>query len=146
MLYKTMGTQMLSAAYSLSALPPHPLTPLPLLLGVGDGWGLSLRPNFQKGGYLTGSQFLEGACWENGGYFFQEAGKWGEGRGSSFFMRSKSKTELFNDKKGLQTKIFFFVITKNLNWEILTKNLISFKRWDWDKHEKFEYYEGLLKN
>ena len=141
-----MGTQMLSAAYSLCALPPHPITPLPLLLGVGDGWGLSLRPNFQKGGYLTGSQFLEGACWENGGYFCQKAGKWGEGRGSSFYMKSKLKTELFNDKKGLQTKIFFFVITKNLNWEILTKNLISFKRWDWDKHEKFEYYEGLLKN
>ena len=28
------------------------------------------------------------------------------------------------------TKIFFSVITKNLNWEILTKNLVTFKRWD----------------
>ena len=26
-----------------------------------------------------------------------------------------------------QTKIFFFVITKNSNWEILTKNLFTFK-------------------
>ena len=26
--------------------------------------------------------------------------------------------------------MFFSVITKNLNWEILTKNIVSFKRWD----------------
>ena len=26
--------------------------------------------------------------------------------------------------------MFFFVITKNLNWEISTKNLVTFKRWD----------------
>ena len=25
---------------------------------------------------------------------------------------------------------FFFVVTKNLNWEILTKNLVTFKRWE----------------
>ena len=30
-----------------------------------------------------------------------------------------------------------FFITKNLNWEILTKNLVTFKRWDWVKDEKF---------
>ena len=29
------------------------------------------------------------------------------------------------------------LITKNLNWEILTKNLVTFKRWDGVKHEKF---------
>ena len=34
--------------------------------------------------------------------------------------------------------MFFFVITKNINWEILTKNLVTFKRWDGFKHEKFE--------
>ena len=27
--------------------------------------------------------------------------------------------------------------TKNLNWEILTKNLVTFKRWDGVKDEKF---------
>ena len=27
--------------------------------------------------------------------------------------------------------------TKNLNWEILTKNLFTFKRWDGIKDEKF---------
>ena len=33
--------------------------------------------------------------------------------------------------------MFFSVIYKNLNWEILTKNLLPFKRWDWVKDEKF---------
>ena len=46
----------------------------------------------------------------------------------------------------LQTKMFFSVITNNLNWEILTKNLVTFKRWDGVKDEKFEYYGGSLKN
>ena len=32
--------------------------------------------------------------------------------------------------------MFFSVIIKNLNWEILTKNLFTFKRWDGVKHEK----------
>ena len=34
--------------------------------------------------------------------------------------------------------MFFFVITKNINWKILTKNLVTFKRWDGVKDEKFE--------
>ena len=29
------------------------------------------------------------------------------------------------------------MITKNLNWEILTKNLVTFKRWDRVKDDKF---------
>ena len=33
--------------------------------------------------------------------------------------------------------MFFFVITKSLNWKILTKNLVTFKRWDKVKNEKF---------
>ena len=33
--------------------------------------------------------------------------------------------------------MFFSVMTKNLNWEILTKNLLTFKRWDGVKDEKF---------
>ena len=32
--------------------------------------------------------------------------------------------------------MFSSVITKNLNWEILTKNLVTFKRWDESKDEK----------
>ena len=33
--------------------------------------------------------------------------------------------------------MFFSVITKNLNWDILTKNLVTFKRFDEFKDEKF---------
>ena len=29
------------------------------------------------------------------------------------------------------------LITKNVNWEILTKNLATFKRWDQVKDEKY---------
>ena len=34
-------------------------------------------------------------------------------------------TKIFIDENG-----FFYVITKNLNWEILTENLVTFKRLD----------------
>ena len=40
----------------------------------------------------------------------------------------------------------FSIIIKNLNWEILTMNLVTFKRWDGVKDEKFWYYGGSLKN
>ena len=43
---------------------------------------------------------------------------------------------MFNDKKSLETKMFFSVITTNLHWEILTKNWVTFKRWDGVKDEK----------
>ena len=33
--------------------------------------------------------------------------------------------------------MFLSLITKNLNWEILTKNLVTFKRWDGFNDEKF---------
>ena len=57
----------------------------PLKYGIGNlyivctpfrsagGW-VSLQPNFQKGGGLTGPQFLEWGCWVRGGDFFQERG------------------------------------------------------------------------
>ena len=31
----------------------------------------------------------------------------------------------------------FSVIAKNLKWEVLTKNLVTFKRWDGVKDEKY---------
>ena len=65
-------------------------------------------------------------------------------RGVSVLTKTK-KSETFN-KKSLLTKMFSSVITKNLNWEILTKNLVTFKRWDGVKDEKFDYYRGSLKN
>ena len=33
--------------------------------------------------------------------------------------------------------MYLSLITKNLNWEISTKNLVAFKRWDGVKEEKF---------
>ena len=33
--------------------------------------------------------------------------------------------------------MFFSVMTKNLNREISTKNLVTFKRWDGVNNEKF---------
>ena len=42
--------------------------------------------------------------------------------------------------------MFFSVITKNSNWEILTKNLVTFKRYDGGKDEKLYYFGGSLKN
>ena len=49
-------------------------------------------------------------------------------------------------KKVYKPKCFFSVITKNLNWEILTKSLVTFKGWDGVKAEKFKCYGGSLKN
>ena len=40
--------------------------------------------------------------------------------------------------------MFFSVITRNLNWEILTKNLVTFRKWDGVK--KVYYYGSSLKN
>ena len=48
--------------------------------------------------------------------------------GCNFWIKNKLKSEIFNDKKGLQTGMLCSVITKNSNWEILTKNVIAFKR------------------
>ena len=36
-------------------------------------------------------------------------------------------------------------MSKNLNWEVLTMNLVTFKRSDGVKDEKFWYYVGSLK-
>ena len=39
--------------------------------------------------------------------------------------------------------MFLTVVTENLNWEILTKNLVTFKRWDEATDEKLF---GFTKN
>ena len=39
-------------------------------------------------------------------------------------------------KKFIKKKMFFSVLTKNLSWEILPKDLVTFKRWDGIKDEK----------
>ena len=42
--------------------------------------------------------------------------------------------------------MFCSVVTKNSNWKILTKNLVTFKRWDGVKYEKLKYFWGSRKN
>ena len=50
----------------------------------------------------------------------------GEGRGRlQVLLKNKLLSEMFDEKKSLSTKMFFPTITKNLNWEILTKNLLD---------------------
>ena len=46
----------------------------------------------------------------------------------------------------LINKIFFSVITKNPSREILTKDLVTFKRYDRVKDEKLYYFGFSLKN
>ena len=95
--------------------------PPPLSADEGGG-KLSLQPNFQKGDGLSRTLTFKRACWEREGVTFFR------GRGSNFHIKDKLKSEIFNGKKNLYAKIFFSVITKNSNWEILPKNLVTFKR------------------
>ena len=68
-------------------------------------------------------------------------------KGFSFYMKNKLNPEIFNEKKKFVKKnIFLSLMTKNLNWEILTENLVTFKMWGGVKDEKFYYYGGSLKN
>ena len=100
--------------------------------------GLNLLLNFQKGGPWQDLNFESGVAGKEGGNFFQ-----GE---LQFYKKNYLKSEIFNDKKSLWTKIFFSVITKNSDWEILTKNLVTFKREDRVKDENLWYFGRPLKN
>ena len=81
--------------------------------------GLNLLPGFLKGGGPDQISIFRRVFWEREVTFFR--------RGSNFYVTNKLKSEIFN-KISLQTKMFFAVITYNLNWDILTKNLVIFKR------------------
>ena len=58
---------------------------------------------------------------------------------SQLLHKKKVKSETLRDKnkkeKQIQTKCIS-AITKNFNWQILTKNLVAFKRQDGVKDEK----------
>ena len=60
-----------------------------------------------------------------------------------FYIKNKLKSEIFKDKKDYK-KMFFSVITKNLNWEISNKNLVTWKRWDGVRDEKLHTVIQLL--
>ena len=66
----------------------------------------------------------------------KEAKGWNISGGCSFYMKNKLKSKICDGKKKFK-KMFFPVMTKNLNWEISTKNLVTFKRWDGVNDEKF---------
>ena len=91
--------------------PTPPLPPLP----ISAGGGLSLRLNSQKGRGLTGNQFSEGGL----------LGK----MAVTFFM--------VGGLPFLHKKYFLSVVTKNSNCKILTRDLVTFKRSDGVKDEKF---------
>ena len=62
----------------------------------------------------------------------------GRTKGGNVHIKNKLKSEVFNDEKSWKSKLFFSVITKNSNWEILLKNLVFFKREeDGVKDERF---------
>ena len=56
-------------------------------------------------------QLLEGVTGKEGVPFFQG--------GCTFHIKNKLKSEIFKDQKSLSVKIFFSVVTKNSNWEII---------------------------
>ena len=56
-----------------------------------------------------------------------------------FLHKNKIKSEIFNGQEKFINKNVFLchnIMTKNLNWKILTKNLVTFKRWDGVKDVK----------
>ena len=75
---------------------------------------------FKKRGARQDLNFWRGVAEKEGVTFFQWVGVQ--------LSHNILKSEMFNDKKSLEAKIFYFVITKNSNWEILPKNLVTFKR------------------
>ena len=102
--------------------------PLPIF-SAGGGGGVDPVTKFSKRAGLTRSQFWEGVSGKEGVTFFSG--------GCSFFIKDKLKFEIFKVKKNFINKMSFSVVTNNVNWKILNKNSINFKRWDGVKDEKF---------
>ena len=110
----------------------------PLLQFCWVGWGgwggLSLQLNFQKGGRWQGhsSQILGSqkvVAGKDRGDIFQ----WG----CRFYININWNRKYLTTEKVYKQKMFLSFITKSLNWEIFTKNLVTFKIWDGNKDEHF---------
>ena len=116
--------------HSLTAPPPPPLfsgeggAPPPHL----SAGKVEPPTNFSKGGggELDRNSIFRGVARKEGVTFFI----------GLKFLHNNQFSEIFNDKESL----FLSVITKNLNWEILTKNLVTFRRWGVVKDGKLLYY------
>ena len=91
-------------------------------------------PNFKKEGTWQDLNFYRGLLGKRGWFV-----SGGEG---CYFHQKKLKSEIFNDKKVCKQK-YFSVITKNSNWEISPKNLVSFKKQDGIKDEKLLIFLGF---
>ena len=78
---------------------PHPLTlfrhKVHPSLSAG---GFNLLPNFEKGEVWQDLNFESEVAGKKGATFFR--------LGCNFYRKNKLKSEIFNDKKSLQTKIF----------------------------------------
>ena len=91
-------------------------TPPPLPPAYSVGGGVEPPTNFLKRGDLTEPQFLEG------GDIFQVFRG-----GCNFSTKNKLKPEILRTKK-LTNKNSLLCGNLELNWEILAKNLVTFKR------------------
>ena len=100
----------------------HSVHPPPFSAGGRAEGGVEPPTKFLKwGGGLNRTSVFRVGCWEIGEWLFSG--------GLQFFDKNKLKSGIFNDEKSLQTRILCSVVTKNSNWEVLSKNLVTFKRW-----------------
>ena len=98
--------------------------------------GVEPPTEFSQRGGFTGSQFLEKCCWESRSDLLQGV--------VVLTQKNKLKSGTLMTKKFINKNISS-VITRNINWQILTKNLITFKRSNGVNDEKHQYYGGSLK-
>ena len=110
-----------------SVFPVNYFLPVPSIIIISMHLGRAEPGMIMKRACLTGSQFLEGVAGKEGWPFLG---------GCSFYVKNKLKLKTLNDKKNYKQK-YFSVIIKNLNWEILSTNLVIFKRSYRVKDEKF---------
>ena len=101
-----------------SVFPVNYFLPVPSIIIISMHLGRAEPGMIMKRACLTGSQFLEGVAGKEGWPFLG---------GCSFYVKNKLKLKTLNDKKNYKQK-YFSVIIKNLNWEILSTNLVIFKR------------------
>ena len=78
---------------------------------IGSQWA---KVSKSVGG-STGLQLLDGGCWERDRVTFLG--------GLQLLHKNKLKSEIFIDEKNYKQKLFC-----HSNWEILPKNLVTFKR------------------
>ena len=110
--------QALSKVYSFISKLIH--FPFRLLLQTFEAEQMIKFKKFSKRGGLDRTSTFRGGLLGKRGWLFSG--------GLQFLHKNTSKSEIFDDKKSLWGKIFFSVINKNSNWEIVPKNSVTFKR------------------